>query len=267
MAIYDIRTSETAFQTLVNLSGVEASKWSRYVGHEREYEYTDLLVEEVIKSYGHLPRRYTDFEFVYFHITTSANECRAIRKYGILDLQKAYKCPESELRIFLDDHDIFIDTDKCTLSHQGKVFDISYHSGKRTREDTLERYCWAIGRKFYYDYTTCGFLSVWEHSAYGGLVHCRPEILMDIDNLLALNLSQEWMFSHSPYEIVVKVDGNKIIYDGDDEKSDEEKVLDYLTRAYDTAFGNPFEHILLLKNGIQIAPSDIIEIKPLTHWN
>ena len=56
---YDIRSSENARRTLVELSGVDISTWERYVGHEREYRYTDDLVEDVIKSYGKLPNNYS----------------------------------------------------------------------------------------------------------------------------------------------------------------------------------------------------------------
>ena len=126
--------------------------------------------------------------------------------------------------------------------------------------------CWAIGRKFYFDYTTCGFLSVWERSPYGGQVHRRPEIIMNIGNLLGLILSREWMSIHSPYEIVAKVSGEKVIYDSDDDQSDEDKVLNYLTKAYLTAFGESRENTLLLKNHIQIPPIDILEIKPMEYW-
>ena len=152
------------------------------------------------------------------------------------------------------------------MTYKGKVFDISYNAGNCPRTGTQEYLCWSIGRKFYYDFTTCGFLSVWERSPYGGQVHCRPEILWDIDNLLRLNLSEEWEQSHFPYEIVAQVNGFDIVFDGDDDQSDKDKVLMYLTMAYDTAFGEPFEHILLMKNGIQISPDRIIEIKPLTCW-
>ena len=209
---------------------------------------------------------YLDFNFVYFHVTTSANECEAIKKYGILDLKQAYLCVESELRVFLDRHGIIINIEDALLTYKGKAFDISYNAGNCPRTGTQEYLCWSIGRKFYYDFTTCGFLSVWERSPYGGQVHCRPEILWDIDNLLRLKLSEEWEQSHFPYEIVAQVNGLDIVFDGDDDQSDKDKVLMYLTMAYDTAFGEPFEHILLMKNGIQISPDRIIEIKPLTCW-
>lgn len=264
--IYDIRTSERALKTLIELTGVDKCIWKKYIGHEREYRYTDDLVLDVAKSFGRIPKHYCDLEFIYFHVTTSANECSAFRKYGIFDLQKAYLCQESELRSFLDEHGVEINLNEKMLIYRGKQHDISYNAGTYTRFETPEHYCGSIGRKFYYDYTSCGFLSVWENSEYGGQVNWRPEILSDIDSLLHLKLSYKWAETHMPFEIVAKIDGNGIVYDGDDNQTEEEKVANYLTKAYDMAFAEPFEHILLLKNHVQIPPSDIIEIKPLTHW-
>lgn len=250
----------------MELSGVNISTWEKYVGHEREYGYTDDLVEDVIKTYGQLTKNYLDFDFIYFHVTTSANDCTAIKKYGILDLKQAYICKESEIRIFLDQHGVLLDLDNGLLTFNGRTYDITFYSEKCPRTGTQEYLCQSIGRKFYYDYTTCGFLSVWERSPYGGQVHCRPEILWDIDNLLRLDLSGEWEQSHFPYEITAHVKGSDIVFDGDEDQSDKDKVLMYLTMAYDTAFGEPFEHVLLMKNGVQIPPTDIIEIKPLSCW-
>ena len=39
-----------------------------------------------------------------------------------------------------------------------------------------------------------------------------------------------------------------------------------VSSEYLTAFGEPTEQILLLKNGIQIHPSNIIEINPINYW-
>lgn len=263
--IYDIRTTETATNTLCNLTGVPLQVWERYVGHEREYQYAENMVEHIVDTYGKCPNDYRDFDFIYFHVTTSANGCSSFRKHGLLDLQQSYNCHDSELRLFLEEHGIYIDLDKCTLTYRGCNFDISYGRCP-TREDSREYYCWSIGRKFYYDYTTCGFLSVWERNPYGGQVHRRPEILFDIDNLLKLDLSGEWESTHRPYETTAKVSGSKIVYDGDDDYSDKEKVIDFLTRAYLTAFASPSECVLLIHNHVQIPSSDILEIKPLSHW-
>lgn len=262
--IYDIRTSEYAQQTLTNLTGVPISVWEQYLGREHEYKYTDYLVEEVIKSYGYFPHSYRDFEFIYFHVTTSANRCASFRSHGILDLRQSYLCQDSELRVFLEKHGIHIDLDERILVYHGQEFDISF--GACPRQDTEAYKRWSIGRKFYYDYTTCGFLSIWERSSYGGQVHLRPEVLMDIDDLLGLNLSREWTSTHNSYKIVARVSGEKIVYDSDDNQSDEDKVLNYLTKAYWNAFGEPSENILLIKNHIQIPPKDILEIKSMEYW-
>lgn len=262
--IYDIRTTEYAKKTLTNLTGVPITVWKQYLGREHEYKYTDDLVADVINSHGNLPRSYRDLEFVYSHVTTSSNECESFRKHGILDLKQSYLNHDSELRMFLEKHDIYIDIDNRMLKYREQEFDISF--GACPRQNTVAYKCWSVGRKFYYDYTTCGFLSVCERSAYGGQVHHRPEILMNIDDLLGLNLSRDWMITHDSYEVVAKVSGDKIIYDSDDDQSDEDKVLNYLTKAYWTAFGQPSENILLIKNYIQIPPVDILEIKQLEHW-
>lgn len=264
--IYDIRTTEYAKRTLTNLTGVPIPVWEQYLAHEHEYKCLDYLVADVIATKGNLPHSYKDFEFVYFHITTSANGCSSFWKYGILDLKKAYMCPDSELREFLEKHNIYIDLEKRVLTYCEKAFDITFDSSSCPRQDTEAYNCWSIGRKFYYDYTTCGFLSVWESSPYGGQVHRRPEILMNIDNLLGLKLSQEWMSTHDSYEIVAKVSGEEVVYDSYDDQSDEDKVLNYLTKAYYTAFREPSENILLIKNGMQIPSLDILEIKPLEYW-
>lgn len=262
--IYDIRTTEYAQQTLVNLSGVPISIWEHYVGHEDEYRYIDDLVEHVINCHGHLPSDYRDFEFIYFHITTSANKCLSFRKHGILDLKQSYLCHDSELREFLEKHDIHIELDKRMLTYCGKEFDITFGDCPSRNTEAYKR--WSVGRKFYYDHTTCGFLSVWERSPYGGEVHLRPEILMNIDNLLGLTLSQEWVLTHHAFEVIAKVRGEKIVYDGDEHQTDKDKVLNYLTKAYLTAFGEPSEEIILIKDDIMIPPLDILEIKPMEHW-
>ena len=67
-------------------------------------------------------------------------------------------------------------------------------------------------------------------------------------------------------KLVAKVSGEKIIYDGDDNKSDKDKVLNYLTKVYFTSFGEPTEEVLLIKNHVQIPSLDILEITPMRHW-
>lgn len=263
--IYDIRSSENALKTLTSLSGVPLNIWEKYIGHESEYEYMDDLVEEIVTSFGVLPLCYKDFEFNYLHVTTSANECKSFLKNGIMDLKETYLNPETELREFLDKNDVHFYLDECKMVYGRNTYDIHF-SPNAPRAYTEEYHRWCIGRKFYYDFTSCGFLSVSKRSPYGGQVEWRPEILSDIDRLLKTDMSIEWAKSHKAYEIVARVSGDKILYNGYDGQTDREKVIRYLTTAYYTAFGEPSEEIILLKNHSFIPPNDIIAIEELSYW-
>ena len=263
--IYDIRTSENALNTLVNLTGVTPLIWDRMRLHRSKYRWEDDWVEAVIRRYGHFPPSYELWDFICFHITTSANQCSSFKRHGILDLKHSYQCEDSELREFLETKGVRIDIENCALNYGKLRYDISY--GKQPFETDTKAYaCYSIGRKFYYDFTICGFLSVWNESPYEGNIHYRPEIMEDIDNILNLTLSQEWHTSHKPYEITVVVPGTDIVYDGYDESSDNDKILNFLTKAYITAFGAPPEEIVLMKNNIQIPPDRIVNIAPLNCW-
>lgn len=113
-------------------------------------------------------------------------------------MKNSYLCPKSELRQFLDAHNITIDLSKHFLSYAGNKYDIEF--GSCPKSNTKEFCCWSVGRKFYYDFSICGFLSIWDISPYGGLVHARPEVLMNLDKLLNLSLSREWANTHMVQE-------------------------------------------------------------------
>lgn len=121
-------------------------------------------------------------------------------------MKNSYLCPKSELRQFLDAHNITIDLSKHFLSYAGNKYDIEF--GSCPKSNTKEFCCWSVGRKFYYDFSICGFLSIWDISPYGGLVHARPEVLMNLDKLLNLSLSREWANTHTPYQVTAKAPMN-----------------------------------------------------------
>ena len=99
------------------------------------------------------------------------------------------------------------------------------------------------------------------------IVHKRPEILEDIDRLLGTSLSKEWKSTHVPYEIVAKVKGKNIVYEGYEEDDLYRRTINYITKAYWSAFHSIDEEILLMKNNICIPPEDIIEIKRFDTWD
>lgn len=264
---FDIRSSDKAKHTLDVLTGVPISIWEQNLNRESDFDCPQDFVEQTINNYGHLPINLGSFEFVFSHITTSSNKCHSIEKNGLLDLKQAYLCADSELRIFLNDNGIFIDLKKSKLKYRTEIYDIKYApNNKHIIKAPYEEQCQKIGRKFYYDYTICGFLSIDSQDTYLGDVHHRPEILDDIDNLLHLNLSQKWEKDHKPYNVVAKINGDEIECEGMENKSEKEKVMHYLTLAYNNAFHELDENIILLQNNKKILPSNIIGIEPFNIW-
>ena len=222
-----------------------------------EDEYVDKILEE---RCANLPC-FEDLRFVFSHVSTSANSCNDIKTLGLI--RHAYRNSQTELYSFLRENGITIEMSKPELHYHSKTIDISF--GDCPPEYEEGKYAaWSVGRKVYYDYCVCGFLS-FSSSAYLGYVHKRPEILMDIDNLLKTNLADQWEKSHQAYEVIARVDARKIVYDGDKEQDEHQKTLNYLMKAYWCAFSDD-ENIVLLQNDVKIPPADILEIRPFDRW-
>ena len=264
--VYDIRTSEAALNTLVSLTGVDPSVWKALSDEEDHVPVTFDLLADTINTYGRFPSRLDELEMVYIHVTTSANGCESIKKHGIQDLATAYANADSELRVFLDEHDIHIDLENRILTHAGREFDIAYRPCLQSPNDD-DYWRKSVGKKFYNDHATCGFFSVDNLRPYGGLVHMRPEVLNNIGHVVHLDLCLEWHSSHSPYEIIARVKCRDIVYNNDTNEDELHQYLYYLLMAYYNAFFEPSERILLTKNNVRILPQDVTRIAPISFWN
>ena len=75
--VYDIRTQNNAKETLYRITGIPFDLWESNSNRECYYEYQDYFVAEMIEKHGNcqLPDSYSEFEFVFSHISTSANRC------------------------------------------------------------------------------------------------------------------------------------------------------------------------------------------------
>lgn len=76
--VYDIRTSENAWNTLVALTGVAPQIWERMLLHRSEYRWEGDLVEDVVRRYGQVPPRYEEWTFTYKSIYNGL--WRAVRR-------------------------------------------------------------------------------------------------------------------------------------------------------------------------------------------
>ena len=195
IVLFDIRDEDRAVYTLAELTGVGADYWAdEIIKSVGRYDFTDADqdIERLLRRYNGSIPSLDEIELIVTHLTTSCNGCKSIRKNGLIELKKAYSCRDSELRTFLDTQGVEILIDSCCLKYRGRYFDISYEDCPVDHESE-EYAAWSIGRKFYYDFTVCGFLSLNEKQVYAGNVHRRPEILWDLDKLLHTNLQRLWL--------------------------------------------------------------------------
>lgn len=267
--LYDIRNVNKAAKTMEGLTGVDASKWlkERKINADR-FDYTDIdqdIINLIRRYGGHIPELY-DLELVVSHITTSSNGCNSILDHGLVDLKKAYENAEGELRIFLEKNGVFIDIEACQLAYGKEVYDISYGKCPWDHE-SIEYAAWSIGRKFYYDFTVCGFLSINRNDVYQGYVHRRPEILYDIDKLLDTKLAVKWMQTHYAYQIVFSLPVSDFVYSGWDTDTEYEMVMNYLSDAYMCICTEPNTREILCKNGIEVRPENIMECCRFILWD
>lgn len=269
LMLYDIRDADKAIATLNRLTGVDTDVWSiERIKNICRINYSDVDkdIEKIIKNYnGHYPI-IDDLELVITHLTTSCNGCMSILKDGITDLRKVYQKKDSELRIFLDSKGIDIHLDSNCLKYKGQYYDISFEDCPWDHESE-EYAAWSVGRKFFYDYAVCGFLSIDENRPYGGNVHRRPEILWDLDKLLGTNLQNEWIKTHKSYEIVYVVSFDDILYDGLADDAKDDIVMSYLIDAYMRVSLGPDTKEILCKNGIEIYPKQILACNQFTKWD
>ncbi len=100
---FDIRDENKAVQTLANLTGVDSQFWiAEKIKNQDRGDYTDEYedIERVIMdNNGHFPEL-KDIEIIITHITTSNDNCSAIKENGLLNLKETYKTEGSDLRKF-----------------------------------------------------------------------------------------------------------------------------------------------------------------------
>ncbi len=266
--LYDIRNEAQAAKTLECLTGVIETHWiEEKLKNRTRINYTNVekdIERIIIKNRGNFPKL-EDIELVVTHITTSGNGCKAILDKGLVDLVKAYKYSESELRHFLDKHGVEIDIDSNWLIYKDQCYDISY--GRCPIDHESKEYAaWSVGRKFHFDFTVCGFLSLNENDVYGGWVHKRPEILADIDELLETTLQKQWQDRHRAYEIVFKVPLLNTAYNGWDSDTEYEMIMEYLVDAYMCISTGPNTKEILCQNGLEIGADQILECNKFELW-
>jgi hypothetical protein len=259
--IYDITSKEKALETLETLTGFKKEYWGHF-----SYE-CQVFGKDAYEAMNNIISRFNvnvdfdllDITFACLHITTSNNGCRDIIKYGLMDLKSTYCKEDTELRSFLDKHNIYIDLEHETIKINGINESIHYYSPLPFNLNDRDSALWAIGRKFYYDFCICGFLSIESKNPYGGYVHYRPEIIMNISQVCSMDLERIWKDVHESY-LVKFLSPYKNMVNVFSENDSEERIRESLLfkAFWNTLYEN--EEVILLKNNILVPPEDIINV-------
>ncbi len=251
--LYDISTFDKCFETMEYMTDF---KYWRNLFDVYLYRYVDepeRMKTEMMDKYNIRLKKipYEEISFVLQHVTTSADNCESIRKNGIHDLGWTYS-HRTELREFLDKHDIILDV-------EGKHL---YQHGEEKQTQILKKNS-MVWYKFFDDPFVCGNFQIDKEHPYGGNVHLRPEIIYNIDSVIDGNIEYEWIETHKAYIVFTKASLIKMkvfLCMNPNENNLLDKLFSY---AFNSIFYNDIssDRIGILERNEFIPPSDILRIE------
>ena len=255
---YDISTIENCFKTMRDMTNYQYWEDIFPIYSFRFINEPDRMREEIMKRENIQLKDISknDISFVLLHVTTSAEDCKGIRKDGLHDLVWTYN-HETELRKFLDKCNVNIDIDNRKIMVNGIVYEM---------QDNIKE-AGGVGYKFFNDSYICGCFQLNKGYPYGGQVHIRPEIIYNINRIIkGKNLEYEWKETHKdPYVIKFNVPLRKMnIALGISMKDKKEAILQTMFNyAFNTIFYNDFSsnYIGILKRDEYVPPEDILSIE------
>lgn len=257
MKIYDITDKENAYNTFLRLSNVDERVLQRYI-NEAKYGGSGDIFKRMLEKYDVRPTFKKDELICHLqHMTTSANGCEHIKEKGLTDLRVTYEDTDSELRQFLDEQGVKIDLPGQRIYFNGEDLGSIEYSKENNSSDYYSpiHRRWCIGHKFYYDFCICGFFSFDHKRPYEGNVHYRPEILLNISQLIGKNIGKLWTETHKTYVVKFAVPYDNLF------NKELNEIDDFLYRAFNNAIDEPEENIALLQDHITVPPEDIISIE------
>lgn len=278
ITMFDITSQEKAKGFLSNFLNIGTDNIENYISNNaQDYDVEDFIDKNDIK----LEKvQLHNLQLIVQHISTSVDECKSLRKFGLLNLQQSLTM-ETSLKEYLTDFGIFFDISNKWMACQGKKFDITYVSDdiRLPGGSQKHRIC-RVAHKIYYDYQINGFFSMENKTSYGGRVHERPEFLHNLKELFKANIIEDnWMKRANPYLITFKASldsfawfsfyNDEIQYEEDYfEKKEIKKWL--INKAFyviwkDFHYNSSPEIISYMKPEVIIPPSDFLSIEEINN--
>ncbi|MEK5038027.1 hypothetical protein [Sporosarcina sp. FSL K6-3457] len=199
--IFDITSYGGAIQFITDFSDVDKKSIMGFI----DANPTDCDVHHFMDTFNVEIDKLdvSNIEAIILHVTSNDDNCAAIKKYGLLNLQQALTV-ETPLRRYLIEFGIEFDISTKVMWCQGHRFDITYEVNSISNEKDQELLK-DIARKIYFDPQIDGFFSVNDYSEYGGAVHERPELLFNLKEFFkAETLENTWKNNKEKKHFVVK---------------------------------------------------------------
>ncbi|WP_404347497.1 hypothetical protein LG311_17865 [Sutcliffiella horikoshii] len=210
--LYDLTSVYSTVDSLGEYLNLTERQIGTYLAQNKNsYNVADLQDYYLIDDEVFLA---SDISLVSLHVTTNNDECGAIKKYGLLNLQQTIK-NDTPLGNYLKGEGVLIDIEMKQVQYKDKLYNINkgYSGIKDSNKDS-------VPYKIYDDYQINSFISYGNVLEYG--VQNMPEFLGNLSDFLgSKDIGFNWWYQENKKCYVVKFKtalsncANDTFYSGD----------------------------------------------------
>ena len=201
-----------------------------------------------------------------YHYLGSVDECRDIKKYGLLNLRDAVSYDTALAKAFKKTGVVF-DFEKMLITFKNNQ---AFSINSNNHQGLLSTPMGKIALRFSKDYGISSFLYTENPKQYGTDIHSKPEIISTFA-LMANDfqcLDEWWSTNSKGYCVRFSANIGKVdLEETFNLKSDAslEIILNsMISLARERISGSPSDYYLILKQDAHIPPEQLIEITPIS---
>ncbi|EIJ81773.1 hypothetical protein PB1_02500 [Bacillus methanolicus PB1] len=178
--IFDITSCEEALKSLEAFLDLNEREIVKFIANNKG----DISSEDFIEAFNISEEKLLSKELlpVSLHVTTNNDNCATIKKFGLMDLQKAVTL-DTPLNRYLKSMGITIDVENKEIHYKDKVYDISkkYNGiNAGSKDESLN----SVIHKLFIDFQINSFFYDKNVLNYDGDIRRGPEFLINLANLL-----------------------------------------------------------------------------------
>lgn len=208
--IFDVTNCESSLKFLEKFLQIDSNKIYDFIkANKEDYNIHDFIE---INKIDINKLNLEEVQVVVLHVTSNNDNCEAIKKYGLLNLQQTLTM-DTPLKKYLSNYNIEFDISNNIMWVKGEAHEVKYDRNS-DEFDNCKKKLNDVARKIYFDYQINGFLSVQDYKGYGGRVHKRPEFLNNLKKIFKGGevLESNWVECCKHYIIRFKVPIDQFAY-------------------------------------------------------